>query len=90
MFDYKYALVPGYVRSKNDGEEHYINAPTLAKLYGVDFKKCVVIGVNDPYTPEHARRDGLKVLYPDYIGRYIIPEEKIKTWFNNFKPYLTT
>jgi len=82
----RYALVPGKVISKNDGDEHYINAPKLAYLYGIDFEACIVIGINDPYTPEQAERDGLTVLYPDFTGEYKVPENKQpRAWFNNFK-----
>ena len=38
----KYILCPGYIISKNDGDEHYINAKTLQSLYMVDPKECVV------------------------------------------------
>lgn len=36
-------LYPGEVRSKVDGDFHYITAPQLARLYGVDYRKCYVI-----------------------------------------------
>jgi hypothetical protein len=38
-----FVLFPGEVRSKTDGDIHYITAPELARLYGVDYKKCKVV-----------------------------------------------
>lgn len=39
-----YLLTPGYVTSKNDGQKHFIDAQTLANIYGVSMKDCVVKG----------------------------------------------
>jgi hypothetical protein len=63
----KYALCPGYVRSKTDGDLHYISAPRLAQLYGVQMSECIV------YTPERERTermDDLVFLQPRYHGDY--------------------
>ncbi len=59
----RYVLHPGFVYSKSDGDRHYINGPTLASLYGLDFKQCVM-GNSPRYHPLpgdvhlHPRRDG--------------------------------
>ncbi len=37
-----YVLCPGWVRSPNDGDEHFISAPMLAQLYGVPMELCSV------------------------------------------------
>ena len=37
-----YILFPGMVVSKADGDVHYIDAPTLARLYGLDIRECIV------------------------------------------------
>ncbi|MDX1698987.1 MAG: hypothetical protein R3250_00145 [Melioribacteraceae bacterium] len=42
---------PGYVRSKNDGQEHYISAQRLANLYKVDLN-APNVRVYDPDKPE--------------------------------------
>jgi hypothetical protein len=37
----KYILAPGHVRSKNDGQLHYIGYAALCRLYGVHIGECV-------------------------------------------------
>lgn len=39
----KYAVYPGYIRSKYDGDKHFITARKLIQLYGADPKECVVV-----------------------------------------------
>ncbi len=68
----KFAIHPGYVVSKNDGDIHYINAWELARLYRLK---------NDEYIIWDARaekvfdRHELIHLYPNYNGRYGRPNE---------------
>jgi len=55
----KYILYPGWVQSINDGEWHYIDGPTLAQLYKVDMKDCVLSDqLFREMTPLFPRRDG--------------------------------
>lgn len=49
----RYVLHPGYVTSKNDGDQHFIGGPRLAQLYGVDIRQCVFGDM-----PEYRERDG--------------------------------
>lgn len=71
----KFAVYPGNVKSKNDGDWHYINAPTLMRLYQVDPKECVVmrqgrlIHIEDVGNIE-AEMLGLIHLRPLYSGDY--------------------
>jgi len=61
----RYVLHPRYVISKTDGDEHYIDGHTLARLYQVDFRLCVIS--NKPGSrpmPEDIN------LYPRYDGEY--------------------
>lgn len=37
-----YVLHPGFVRSRSDGQEHYISAAQLASLYGVKARDCLI------------------------------------------------
>lgn len=39
----KYGICPSYVQSKNDGEWHFVTAPQLIRLYGVNSHECVVL-----------------------------------------------
>lgn len=64
----RYVLHPGYVTSKNDGQEHFIGGPRLARLYGVDIRECVFGDV-----PEYQEQDGDVHLHPDYHGNYTPP-----------------
>lgn len=43
MTDYVY---PGFVRSQTDGDLHYVSAPALVRLYGLDPKE--VVQIRDP------------------------------------------
>lgn len=67
-----YVLCPGTVTSRHDGQEHYISARQLARLYGVRSALCVVLlpddveqnvlrGYDNPETLVflHPRQDGL-------------------------------
>lgn len=38
----RYVLHPGRVRSRNDGEQHFITASQLAMLYRISMDDCVV------------------------------------------------
>jgi hypothetical protein len=74
----RYLLCPGYVKSKYDGDEHYIGAMRLARLYGVDPRKC---GIFEPSwlarslglrLDERRYKDLIK-LVPRYDGDYTLP-----------------
>ncbi len=78
----KYALHPGPVTSKNDGDRHFIDAHTLARLYRVRPAECVVVPWEAPAPGrererelllERIKRMELVHLYPDYHGRYTLP-----------------
>lgn len=64
----KYALFPGYVKSKSDGDIHFISAGKLAKLYGVRLSECEIFYADDQKPRRFA--DGLIKLYPRYDGKY--------------------
>ena len=57
----KYLLCPGEIRSKNDGDFHYISAGRLIALYGVKASEC---------TTDYRGLDGLIPLEPRYQGDY--------------------
>ncbi len=69
-----YALIPGFVTSKNGKQMHYINAEQLARLYKVNYKKCIVIDFNNPKT--YLGRDSSKYikLSPRVDGNYTLPQ----------------
>ena len=65
----KYILHPGVVKSKFDGDEHYISALKLAELYGVDFNDCYA---DVPNTGNLLGVDQTNLidLFPRYNGDY--------------------
>lgn len=73
MNDKKYAIHPGYVYSKSDGDEHYVGFRDLVRLYRVKSSEC--------FEWDNAHAMGRK--YDDYIhlvpqsdGDYRLPTEK--------------
>lgn len=74
MSEIKYVLHPGYIRSKSDGDLHFIGVSQLLRLYDVKRSECIVWDVNFP------ERNGFslnspdyKHLYPKSNGDYYIP-----------------
>lgn len=73
----KYAVYPGPVRSRTDGDRHHVGAGNLMQLYGVDPRECVVVEWNKPVTDRIAEQiKDLIVLGPRYDGNYKLPESK--------------
>jgi hypothetical protein len=60
----KYVLHPSHITSKNDKDQHYIDAGRLARLYGVKLSECVVYLGRGNEHPE------LLHLWPRYQGDY--------------------
>lgn len=76
--DLKYAVYPGPVTSKTDGDQHFIPSEMLIMLYKVDPRECIVIRRNDDPTrylaaQEIAKEFNLIPLVPQYNGDYSIP-----------------
>lgn len=69
----KYVLCPDFVVSKNDGEQHFITAHELARLYGVTFGECYVAGWNAGGRQWFGIPKDLPQLYPKYHGDYKSP-----------------
>lgn len=65
----RYVLHPGYIISKEDGQEHFIGGPRLARLYGVNLLDCVYGDM-----PGYRQKEGDVHLHPDYHGNYKLPE----------------
>ena len=62
----RFAIVPSWVASRTDGDHHYINAPQLMALWGVNPAECVI--VRDPV--DRLGHPPLITLSVDYWGRY--------------------
>jgi len=81
----KYNVYPGYVKSKNDGEYHYISANLLMKLYNVNPRLCLVFsGKKDMYKnfkkliPLYPREDGNYNLKKQVPGCFLFSSEDWK------------
>ena len=62
----KFICTGGFVTSSNDGDDHYLSAPQLAKLYGVSqyYTKPSTLGVDYTWFK----------LVPQYDGNYSLPD----------------
>lgn len=74
----KWVVFPGRVRSRTDGDEHYVGAAQLMRLYGVRPQECMVadpVGSRAVYaaTVRDADRLGLVPLVPRGDGNYTLP-----------------
>jgi hypothetical protein len=74
--DKKYLVIGDYIRSKNDGQEHFVPASVLVRLYNVDPNECIMVDRGHELyalmgvAPEHRSR--LIRLFPRYDGDYQI------------------
>jgi hypothetical protein len=71
----RYVLHPGYMRSRNDGDLHYITAGQLADLYHVDIRECRIQEQQDHEILGRREDPDLIHLYPNYSGNYKLPEK---------------
>lgn len=62
-----FRVIPGYVYSRSDGQDHYVTAHRLMRLYGVDPSICVVHD-SSRAVPD----DDLIKLAPRYSGNYSV------------------
>jgi hypothetical protein len=64
-------LHPGEVFSEHDRQRHFIDAPRLARLYGVRLEDCLVQDYRNPesYRGFYARKNDMH-LYPRKDGSY--------------------
>lgn len=73
----KYLVIADYVRSKYDGDMHFITCAKLIKLYGVKEKECICLDNGHKSIPPidfyHRRYGELIELRPRYNGDYRIP-----------------
>lgn len=73
----RYALYPGPVRSRTDGDRHHVGAQALARLYRVRMADCLVVDPAYFTQPDRrafiARAAVLIPLYPRADGCYVLP-----------------
>lgn len=67
----KYVVHPGWVRSINDRERHFITFSTLCRLYGVLPQYC--IDASDEHSIRGINLNDFQIhLYPDEQGNYAL------------------
>lgn len=67
----KYAVYPGYVTSRNDGQRHFIGFSQLVRLYGVKVSEC--FDATKPQNRVGLGRHSYIRLTPRYSGDYSLP-----------------
>ena len=70
-----YAIHPGYVTSKNDGDLHYIGVAQLVRLYKLRAGEYITWDRNRPETYLGRNKEDYIHLYPRYDSDYRRPEE---------------
>lgn len=85
----KYILVPGWVRSANDGQRHFINPTALANCWRVPLSACHVVPHNELdrgrwlCANNHLMQECI-MLYPDATGEYpqdvLIAQQRARKW----------
>lgn len=68
----KFLVLPGYVTSKNDNDEHYISYNQLIRLYGLNPEHCLEIRKKQTKIEKSIN---YIVLRPDYEGNYSLPKQ---------------
>lgn len=72
MINKKYVIHPGYVISMSDGQEHYVTARQLIRLYRVNPNECIVISESGDNHRGLNLNDFIH-LYPRINGDYTLP-----------------
>ena len=75
----KYAVCPGRVISKTDRQVHYVTAPQLMRLYGLNPEECLVFDTEAYFGDESSEKmrgytedflNSLEWFTPSYEGNY--------------------
>ena len=64
----KYLLMPGIIKSVNDGDHHFITRLQLLGLYGVHERECIIYEPGKIHPNVYAK---LIKLYPREDGKYV-------------------
>ena len=73
----RYALHPGKIESKNDGDHHYVSFLQLVGLYGLNIKECFLWDSESTEMCVGHRWDDFEHhLYPNYNGNYTLPSKE--------------
>ena len=72
----KYIVIGGKIRSKTDGDRHYIDAHRLCELYRINPQECYLEEANNYRKTKHTYPLHLIKLRPRYDGNYNLQEAK--------------
>ncbi len=73
-----YALHPGYIYSRKDGDRHFIGMSQLVDLYQLRHDEVVVWDSERPETFLAKNWDDYIHLFPREDGKYELPEELVR------------
>jgi hypothetical protein len=72
----KYLVCPGRIRSRADGDLHFISARQLIHLYGVNPAECMI---RRPGIVPQKELEGKVILAPRYDGDYSLPAHPLQS-----------
>lgn len=82
MSEKEYIVIGSEVRSRKDGDYHYVDAMQLCRLYGLDPQKAVLLEernhFNNPAIFDSKEAKDLPIYRPRYDGKYIKRGQKPK------------
>ena len=73
-----FALHPGYIYSRKDGDRHFIGMRKLVDLYQLRHDEVVEWDSENPYTFLGKNWDDYIHLFPREDGKYELPEELVR------------
>ena len=74
----KYMVIPGYVKSPNDGDWHRVSAGDIMRLFGVKYDECFVAYNNKSLLGHNEEwLKSLVVLEPNSKGAYDLQKGKV-------------
>lgn len=80
----RFLLYPGYVRSRYDGDRHYVSGGQLARLYNVNPIECVIYSEHPAF--RNREHDCLIPLFPREDGQY--EEHLLQRKVADFRQYV--
>lgn len=70
-----YAIHPGYIYSRADGDRHFITGKELIRLYGVNPRECIIVDY-DEIVEMRGNNEMFIHLYPRSSGNYELGIDK--------------
>jgi hypothetical protein len=74
----RFVLLGNTMRSRSDGDIHYVSAARLLDLYGLNPAECILIEYRDLERKARGLAEGLTWLGPRYNGDYRAEIERLE------------